>query len=84
MTKQETIECIKVMQAFVDGKEIEYLDLRRNKEWRHASYPIWDWTTFNYRIKSEPEKSRQELLDELKQLIQKYDFDEYIKSEIKF
>ena len=52
MNKDQTIEAIKVMQAFVDGKTImtqgagEY-----NCEINSLS---WDWNTFKYRIKPEP------------------------------
>ena len=33
MTKEETENAIKVMQAYIDGKQIEYCELRE-KEWR--------------------------------------------------
>jgi hypothetical protein len=46
-----TIEMINVMQAYVDGKEIEYQD---NDNWLKTNYPSWDWKNFVYRIKPEP------------------------------
>lgn len=47
-------EKIKVMQAFADGKEIEC----KNKvlaNWDACISPVWDWRSYEYRIKSEPE-----------------------------
>jgi hypothetical protein len=48
MTKEQTIEAIKVMQAFVDGKEME---VREVDEWRRTFIPLWQWHTNDYRIK---------------------------------
>jgi hypothetical protein len=47
-----TKEMIEVMQAFEDGKGVEAKG--RNVGWVLASNPIWDWRTFDYRIKPEP------------------------------
>ena len=54
---KETKEKIEVMEAFIDGKEIEFKKLFTNDNYRTtANAPIWDFTTYNYRIKhSEPE-----------------------------
>ena len=51
MTLQEQI---KIMQAFADGKEIEYTDKGRT-DWDPSSTPLWNWYDFDYRIKPEPE-----------------------------
>lgn len=51
MTREETVERIKVMQAFVDGKQIEYRD--SIGEWRETNSPVWSPDT-KYRIKPEP------------------------------
>ncbi len=40
------------MQAFADGKEIEYSCDNRN--WHNAGTPLWDWSNLYYRIKPEP------------------------------
>lgn len=49
---------IEVMQAFIDGKEIEF-KLKQdsyNGVWRQTTTPIWDFCEYKYRIKpSEPE-----------------------------
>lgn len=54
MTKEEIENAIKVMQAYVDGKQIEYCELRE-KEWRLCGNPLFDWNAFNYRISKEPQ-----------------------------
>ena len=48
MTKEQTIEAIRIMQAFVDGKEME---VREVDEWRRTFIPLWQWHTNDYRIK---------------------------------
>ena len=54
---KETKEKIEVMQAFIDGKEIEFKKLFTDDNYKTtANAPIWDFTTYIYRIKqSEPE-----------------------------
>ena len=54
MTKEETENVIKVMQAYVDGKQIEFCELRE-KEWRLCDNPLFDWNAFNYRISKNPQ-----------------------------
>lgn len=53
MTREETIEAIKVMQAYVDGKEIEYYD-EEDSDFYNCIDPDWNWEAFIYRIKEEP------------------------------
>jgi hypothetical protein len=50
MNKEETKKAIEVMQAYVDGKEIEYLG---DASWgpTRLTGPLWDWATTEYRIK---------------------------------
>ena len=49
-----TKEKIAVMQAFVEGKEIQ-VSTRHSTEWKRLAWvPEWDWTGYNYRIKPEP------------------------------
>ena len=48
-------EHLKIMQAFVDGEEIEFTSPDKG-EWKQAISPLWDFTSYLYRIKpSEPE-----------------------------
>ena len=56
MTRLSTHEQIVVMQAFVDGKEVEVEMQGSGKVWILADRPRWDWYTFNYRIKVEPKE----------------------------
>lgn len=54
MNKEETMEAIEVMQAFVEGEKIQYrppfginfqdFDIEDN--------PSWDWSCYQYRIKA--------------------------------
>ena len=52
MTPEQTIEAIRVMQAFVDGKEVEYK--RHDKFWMLTTLPLWNWNSIEYRIKPTP------------------------------
>lgn len=46
---------IEVMQAFIDGKEIEFKQICNNDHYRKVSTPDWDFVNYAYRIKpSEP------------------------------
>ena len=51
MNREETKKAIEVMQAYVDGEQIEAK--QEGCEWR-ASFPIWDWGPNEYRVKQEP------------------------------
>jgi len=45
---------IAIIQAFVDGKKIEFKRRRENEnenEWENCIHPIWNFYTFDYRIK---------------------------------
>ena len=49
MNREHTIEAIRIMQAFVDGKEVEYQI--RGGHWVAAMPPNWNWPNTQYRIK---------------------------------
>jgi hypothetical protein len=57
MTREQTIEAIKVMQAYVDGDEIEQrikkCDSRSvlKPDWCDTDEPCWDFDSYDYRIK---------------------------------
>lgn len=42
------------MQAYVEGKQIQYVD-SETEDWADIESPIWNWDTYDYRIKPEPE-----------------------------
>ena len=51
-------EMIAVMQAFEEGKTIEYAakSVTSADKWRPASTPVWDWSVRIYRVKPEPKE----------------------------
>ena len=49
MNIEETKECIRVMQAFVDGKDLEVLG--PVGKWEPLYFPRWGWDDTKYRIK---------------------------------
>jgi hypothetical protein len=51
MNIEQTIEAIRVMQAFVDGKDIQVKDF--NGVWIEVD-PSWNFNTREYRIKPTP------------------------------
>jgi hypothetical protein len=51
MNIEETKECIRIMQAYVDGKEVESM-YRGN--WATTTNPRWNWDDTEYRIKPTP------------------------------
>ena len=52
MTREQTIEAILIMQAYVDGKEVEYE--HPNGIWMLTPTPCWNWNSGEYRIKPTP------------------------------
>jgi hypothetical protein len=53
MTREKTIEAIRVMQAFVDGRPIECAEVHK-LNWGETLSPVWNWNNFTYRIKPTP------------------------------
>ena len=68
MTREETKELIKVMQAYVDGKDIVCWD-EYNEKWELVGNPSWN-TDKVYRIKPGPSyrpfESAQECIEEMR------------------
>ena len=66
MTREEAKELLPIMQAFAEGKTIEYRGL--GGEWKAAHTPTWSSHLF-YRIKPEPKyrpfKSMEECWNEM-------------------
>ena len=62
MNIEETKKAIEVMQAFVDGKDIQYrpIDASDWRVYRHTNPPArichvtWSWSDYDYRVKPEP------------------------------
>ena len=53
MNIEQTKEAIRIMQAFVDGKEVEW-DCRGIEIWETIISPKWNWIDNKYRIKPTP------------------------------
>jgi len=51
MNIEETKEAIRIMQAFVDGKEVEHWYYEM---WVKIHVPRWNWDKTEYRIKPTP------------------------------
>ena len=66
MKRSDTADCIKVMQAYVEGKQIQYKD---DEVWIDIDDPDWDWHNWEYRIKPEsncrPFKNAEECWKEM-------------------
>lgn len=60
MNKQETKAAIVIMQAYVDGAEIEYAKrsisgVGKGNDWDSHQYrPNFDWHIYEYRVKPKP------------------------------
>ena len=62
MNIEKTKKAIDVMQAFVDGKDIQYrpIDASDWRVYRHTNPPArichvtWSWSDYDYRVKPEP------------------------------
>ena len=66
MTTEETREAAKVMEAYANGKKIQYLN--DDNEWIDTSNPFFfDWHNYVYRIKPEyrPFKTQEECWSEM-------------------
>ena len=67
MTVQEIREAAKVMEAYVNGKKIQYLN--DDNEWIDAPNPLFDWDNCVYRIKPEdtyrPFETKEECWNEM-------------------
>jgi hypothetical protein len=50
MTREETIEAIRVMQAYLDGKEVECWH-HGLEGWDTTKNPSWNWRDCTFRIK---------------------------------
>lgn len=70
MTKEETKKEISIMQAYVNGKQIQY---RKDNggEWYDTDTPLWCWHETQYRIKPE-KKVRPYTFDEMCEAVKEH------------
>lgn len=62
---KSTSEMIDVMQAYLKGEQIEVRLIREPDGWSESKQPIWDWSTFDYRVRKKkyvPFESAEEFL----------------------
>lgn len=72
MTREETKKAIEIMQAYVDGKEIEYY-YSGSEKWKKSCDPSWIFFNgFKYRIKSEPKYRPYANAEEMDKAIQEH------------
>ena len=66
MTREEAKELIPIIQAFADGKTIEFF---KQGEWYELNDPDFMWSAYKYRIKPEPKyrpfKTKEECWTEM-------------------
>lgn len=65
-----TKEMIEVMQAFDRGEWIEFANIGFD-DWVATEAPLWDWSSYNYRVKPKPKlvpyESMQEFYEAMKE-----------------
>lgn len=67
-----TEQKIAVMQAYVDGKQIQQQRINQNNAWKNCVIePFWDWYNIDYRVKPEqklhPYNSTEEFAEAMKE-----------------
>lgn len=68
MTREETKEAIAVMQAYVDGQNIEFkIRIDPNDPWGDNSSPTWNWDDCNYRVAQDKAEQAWANLSEVQQ-----------------
>ena len=67
MTIKEIRNAAKVMEAYANGKKIQFLDEYNN--WIDVTNPTFNWSIYIYRVKPEPKyrpfKNQEECWDEM-------------------
>jgi hypothetical protein len=70
VNRKEAIELLPIIQAFAEGKDIEYRTKGFNEDWKKVTQiPALSFKSFEYRIKPEPKyrpfKNAEECLKEM-------------------
>ena len=67
MTTEEIRDAAKVMEAYANGKKIQFR--KGINEWINTPYPLFNWDKFTYRVKPEPKyrpfESQEECWNEM-------------------
>lgn len=73
MNKEEAKKLLPVIQAFVDGKAIQVRDKdKEDNSWDDTTNPMFDFDTFEYRIKPQPKSRPFKNVEECWQEMQKH------------
>lgn len=73
MTREEAKELLPILQAFAEGKEIEYRSKRFDEEWRKLiQIPGLSYDSFEYRVEPETKYRPFKNADECWQEMQKH------------
>lgn len=69
MTREEAKELLPIIQAFAEGKTLQYRVNNENNEWKDINNPAFNDLSSEYRIKPEPKyrpfKSKEECWNEM-------------------
>ena len=69
MTREQAKELLPIIQAFAEGKTLQYRVNRENNEWKDIDDPTFNDVPSEYRIKSEPKyrpfKTNEECWNEM-------------------
>lgn len=59
-TKLHTTKAMQVMQAFLDGQQIQCCRCGETRSWDTVTYPTWNWDGFEYRVVPLSDKTFEE------------------------
>lgn len=81
MTREEAKEMLPIIQAFAEGKEIEFRSKGFDEEWKKVNeIPGLSYSSFDYRIKPEPKYRPFKDVEECWQEMQKHQPFSWVKS----
>uniref|UniRef100_UPI004029B0C6 hypothetical protein n=1 Tax=Prevotella sp. TaxID=59823 RepID=UPI004029B0C6 len=81
MTREEAKEMLPIIQAFAEGKEIEFRSKGFDEEWKKVNeIPGLSYSSFDYRVKPEPKYRPFKNVDECWQEMLKHQPFGWIKS----
>lgn len=81
MTREEAKEMLPIIQAFAEGKEIEFRSKGFDEEWKKVNeIPGLSYSSFDYRIKPEPKYRPFKDVEECWQEMQKHQPFRWVKS----
>ena len=82
MTTEEIRDAAKVMEAYANGKKIQFR--KGINEWINTPYPLFNWDKFTYRVKPEPKYRPFESQEECWKRMLKHQSFGWIKDDYKY